>query len=52
MCSRTSREAIDRTAQSIGCVTLRSGLPKWTVSACLGHKNGDVAEFYALPTFA
>ena len=26
------------------------GVPKWTVSACLGHKNGDVTELYALPT--
>jgi hypothetical protein len=25
-------------------------VPKWTVSACLGHKNGDVTELYALPT--
>ena len=27
-----------------------NGVPIWTVSACLGHKSGDVTELYALPT--
>lgn len=27
-----------------------AGVPKWTVSACLGHKDGGVTELYALPT--
>ncbi len=27
-----------------------AGVSKWTVSACLGHKDGGVAELYALPT--
>ena len=25
-------------------------VPKWTVSDCLGHKDGRVTELYALPT--
>ena len=27
-----------------------AGVPKWTVSACLGHKDGGVTGLYALPT--
>ena len=27
-----------------------AGVSKWTVSACLGHKDGGVTELYALPT--